>query len=558
MEIRFVGNNPRHIYDMVLNYYLDDIIRFLPGVDYYKSLELMQESDWLIHVDAFFPELQPGGSIFFAGKLADYMGAGRPILALTGTRSPADEIVSKAGGVTVDAGDIAGLANTLEQILSGAIAPTVNPAYVEQYSAKRVAQRFDFAAEVLCGQRWKLRSDRWPALPPVSSEKKLVTICVPGYNVERYLERCLRTLLDHEYVSEIEVLIIDDGSKDHTAEIGTLFQSHFPGIVRLIRKENGGHGSTINRAVQEGQGRYFMVVDGDDWIDSAQFAKLLSGIKSGEFDTDLISSNYHEVNMESGACSPWKQSVEVEYFKELPFEQLDVEQVYFTLASSMIKLSILKDMNKPLQEHTYYVDVEYILFPVPYLNTVMFADYYIYKYCRGNAEQSVHIPNMVKRYDHHERVMRRVLDYGKSSVMSDPQRTYYNAILKRLLYTHYALCVVYDADKECGYARGKEFDVFLRTEHPELAQWIGTAMRQVAVARRYNFSVNRVEKSAELRLLWVKARVKQGIKKGLLQNRIVRCLMYNRFTVKISKHPFFVEGKGKSIKRRIRRLCGLE
>ena len=557
MEIRFIGNNPRNIYDMVLNYYLEDVVHFYPGVDYYKSLELMQESEWLIHVDAFFPGIEPGGSIFFAGKLADYMGANRPILALTGMGSPADEIVSKAGGLSVRPWDISELANTFEQILSGAVCPELNTAYTEQYSAPRVAQKFDFAAEILCGQTWKLRSDRWPVLPSAGSQEKLVTVCVPGYNVQRYLERCLRTLLDHEYVSETEVLIIDDGSKDHTAEIGKLFEAHYPGIVRLISKENGGHGSTINRAIQEGRGTYFMVVDGDDWIDSTQFEKLLTGIKSREFDADLISSNYHEVNMESGMCSPWKQSVEVEYFKKLSFEQLDVEQVYFTLASSLIRLSILKEMNQPLQEHTYYVDVEYILFPVPYLNTVMFADYYIYKYCRGNAEQSVHIPNMVKRYDHHERVMRRVLNYEKVSAMTEAQRAYYNAILRRLLYTHYALCVVYDTDKECGYTRGKEFDAFLSAEHPALAQWIGKNMRQVKVARRYNFCVNRVENSVELKVFRINTRIRQKMKRLLVQNRIIRHLVYNRFTMKISKHDFFVNGKGENIKQYLKGILSL-
>jgi len=553
LEIRLIGNNPRKIHDMVLNYYLDDVIKFLPSVDYYESLRQMQQSDWLLHVDAFFPEIESGGSIFFAGKLSDYMGAKRPILALTGEGTPADEIVSKAGGLSVRSWDIAGLANTLEKILSGAVKPVLNEQYAAQFSAECVAGQFDRAVGRLCGENWSLRINEWPQIPAASREK-LVTICVPGYNVERYLERCLRTLLSHDYVADIEVLVIDDGSKDHTADIANLFEQHFPGIVRLIRKENGGHGSTINRAVLEGRGKYFMVVDGDDWIDSTQFSKLLALIKNGEIDSDIISSNYHEVNMESGLCSPWCQETEVEYFKQLSFEQLDVKKVYFTLASSLIKLSILKEINIPLQEHTFYVDVEYILFPVPHINTVTFVDYYIYKYCRGNDEQSVHIPTMVKRYDHHERVMKRVLDYEKTSTMSAAQKTYYHAILERLLFTHYALGIVYDPDKQCGYARIKEFDVFLRHEHPELARWIGRNMRQVAIARRYNFCSTRTEKSVELKIHQINTKMKQTIKRIMRHNRIIRCLVYNRFTVKISKHDFFVYGAGKYFKVKIKKI----
>ena len=440
LDMRFIGNNPRAIQDMVLNYYLDDVIHFQEGVDYYQSLALMQGSDWLLHVDAFFPELTPGGSIFFAGKLADYMGAGKPIFALTGAGSPADEIVKKAGGVSVVPWETAGIANRLEEILSSAEEkPEINERYVTQYSADHAAALFDKKVEELCGLScWEPRVRKWPQCRR-SNPEKLMTICVPSYNVGRYLERCLRTLINHEYAADIEVLVVDDGSKDYTAQIAKAFEDRYPGIVRLIQKENGGHGSTINRAIKEGIGRYFMVVDGDDWVDSEQFEKLLAKIKIRQIDTDIISSNYHEINMETGICTLCEQQVQVEYFEAVPFEKLDLENIYFTLASTLIKLSVLRQVNQSLQEHTFYVDVEYILFPVPYLKDVTFVKYCIYKYCRGNTEQSVYIPTMVKRYDHHERVMKSVLKYKQEHPTSKAQRIYYNAILKRHLYTHYAL-----------------------------------------------------------------------------------------------------------------------
>lgn len=551
--IRIIGNNPRHLKDMVLNYYLDDVIQFEKNVDYYKSLELMEESDWLIHVDAFFNEIEKGGSIFFAGKLADYMGAGRPILALTGNGSPADEIVSKAGGISLRLWDIEGIANTFERIVTKSVYLQLNKTYIETFNALSVARKFDKRVEMLCGENWELRINEWKSIP-LSQDDKLVTICVPGYNVDRYLERCLRTLLDHEYAANLEILVIDDGSKDHTADIARTFENHYPGIVKVIQKKNGGHGSTINRAIAEGCGKYFMVVDGDDWIDSDQFASLLSLIKENDIDVDIISSNYHEVNLESGVCSPWKQNGEIEYFKELSFDEIDVDNVYFTLASSLFKLSLLHKLNKPLQEHTFYVDVEYILFPIPYVETVMFIDYYIYKYCRGNAEQSVHIPTMVNRYDHHERVLKRVLEHERTCEMTQSQNRYYISILKKLLYTHYSLCFVYDSDKERGYQRAKVFDEYLLQNNPDLARWVGKAMPAVSIARKHVFNPQGCEKDFRYRFENYRNKSRQFLKSQIKKNPYIRRFIINRYTVRIAQSEFFSNGKGKKIKTFIKKV----
>lgn len=551
LEMRFIGNNPRYLQDMVMNFYLDDVIHFEKGVNYYQSLDRMQESDWLLHVDAFFPELSPGGSIFFAGKLADYLGAGRPIFALTGSESPADKIVRKAGGVSVLQFEIDKIADALEEILCGTLKPELKPEYIEQYSAPVVAARFDERVDQLCTKTWTPQYESWPVLPEAHQEK-LVTICVPSYNVQRYLERGLRSLLDHKYAAEIEVLVVDDGSVDCTSQIAAEFEKHYPGIVRLIKKPNGGHGSTINRAIKEGTGRYFMVVDADDWIDSAQFEKLLDKIKEGTINTDIISSNYHEVDMGSGQCSPWEQQAKIQYFKAQKFDEIDVEHVYFTLASSLIKLQILKDLNMPLQEHTFYVDVEYILFPVPRLNTVMFVDYYIYKYCRGNSEQSVHIPTMINRYDHHERVMKRVLQYEKDTEMTLAQKKYYDAILRRLLYTHYSLCLAYDTDLERGCSRAKEFDQFMKQVNPELAQWIGKEMPILRVARRTGFNAARVKRSSRLKC-------RRFIKGKIFKMKpLAKKILYNRVTIKIGKSNFFENGFGHKIKEKARKLMGFQ
>lgn len=554
LEVRFVGNNPQAIRDMVLNYYLDDIIRMESGVDYYESLRLMQQSDWLIHVDAFFGDVTPGGSLFFAGKLADYMGTGKPILALTGAGTPADEIVQMAGGVCCRAWDIPAIAMEIEKILCGRQDATVHMEYRVRYNAKTVASFFDYRLDELLGINWSMKRVDWSETAPASQDK-LITVCVPSYNVERYLDRCLSTLVNHSMAAKVEVLVVDDGSKDHTAQIADAYEIHYPGIVRLIQKNNGGHGSTINRALQEAKGRYFMVVDGDDWVNSEDFSKLLVDIDAGKLRSDLISSNYFEIDMESAFLSPRLQETEVPMYQEQKFEELELEKVYFTMHCSLFSTAVLRKANMPLQEHTFYVDVEYILFPIPYIETVTFVDYSIYRYCRGNAEQSVFLPTMVKRYDQHERVMKRVIEYAYSVDMTLEQLVYYEAVLKRLLFTHYALCVVYDKDQEQGYARGRIFDTYLYKTAPNLWKWIVTALPAAKMARAKHFDCKAVQRAEKSVLRKLGRKCKNAVR-SITHSKLAQKLVYNRFTIRIGKQKFFTHGKGKAIKNRLRRYCG--
>ncbi|MCL2190063.1 MAG: glycosyltransferase family 2 protein, partial [Defluviitaleaceae bacterium] len=93
----------------------------------------------------------------------------------------------------------------------------------------------------------------------------IITFIVPAYNSEGTLEKCLHSLLDKQSQSKIEILIVNDGSTDSTAEIAQVFVNKHPNC-RLINKENGGHGSVINVASKLASGKYIKVIDSDDWV----------------------------------------------------------------------------------------------------------------------------------------------------------------------------------------------------------------------------------------------------------------------------------------------------
>ena len=123
---------------------------------------------------------------------------------------------------------------------------------------------------------------------------KLVTIIVPMYNIEQYITKCIESFkqVDKKYYADFEVIVVNDGSTDNSLQVVEDLIINSCLNIRLVNKENGGHGSTINVGIKESKGKFFKVIDGDDWIDVPSFEKLLEELKG--IDVDMIITNYTE------------------------------------------------------------------------------------------------------------------------------------------------------------------------------------------------------------------------------------------------------------------------
>ena len=122
---------------------------------------------------------------------------------------------------------------------------------------------------------------------------KLLTFAIPCYNSQDYMEHCIDSILPGG--EDIEILIIDDGSKDRTAEIADDYERRYPGIVRAIHQENGGHGEAVNAGIRNATGLYFKVVDSDDWVDADAYKKILEKLREfagGPTTIDMLLANY--------------------------------------------------------------------------------------------------------------------------------------------------------------------------------------------------------------------------------------------------------------------------
>ncbi len=122
---------------------------------------------------------------------------------------------------------------------------------------------------------------------------KILSVAIPCYNSEKYMEKCIESLLPGG--EDVEILIVDDGSKDRTAEIADAYEKKYPGIVKAIHQENGGHGEAVNTGLRNATGLYFKVVDSDDWVDASAYPKILHALRElagGPQTVDMVISNF--------------------------------------------------------------------------------------------------------------------------------------------------------------------------------------------------------------------------------------------------------------------------
>ena len=121
---------------------------------------------------------------------------------------------------------------------------------------------------------------------------KVLTISIAAYNVEKYIRQALDSLLIKD-IDKLEILVEDDGGTDGTADIVKEYEKKYPNSIKLVHKENGGYGSTINKSIGIATGKYFKQLDGDDWYDKSNLQKLVNILE--KINSDVVYSPYVEV-----------------------------------------------------------------------------------------------------------------------------------------------------------------------------------------------------------------------------------------------------------------------
>lgn len=240
-----------------------------------------------------------------------------------------------------------------------------------------------------------------------------LTFVVPAYNIERYLDRCVSSLVATKPNNDIEVIIVDDGSTDGTGALADTYAEKLP-QVKVIHQENKGHGGAVNAGIAAAQGTYIKVVDADDWVSSGSLTRVMEilrdQIRSGD-PIDLLVTDYvydkagkrvkHTVNfrhvMDTERILTWDD-----------LRHFNVSQ-YMIMHTLIFRTQVVRDSKMVLPEHTFYVDFIYAYQPFPWVKSLMYVDTPFYHYFIGRDGQSVETESMIRRVDQLRRVNHEML-----------------------------------------------------------------------------------------------------------------------------------------------------
>ena len=242
---------------------------------------------------------------------------------------------------------------------------------------------------------------------------KILSIAVPCYNSQDYMEHCIESLLVGG--EDVEILIVDDGSKDATAEIADNYAKKYPTIVKALHQENGGHGEAVNTGIKNASGIYFKVVDSDDWVDADAYRQILAKLQEltgGETTLDMFISNF--VYEKQGA----RRKKVMKYTLELPQDRIfswnDVllmpKGKYLLMHSVIYRTKLLRECGLKLPKHTFYVDNIFVYQPLPHVKKMYYMDVDFYRYFIGRADQSVNEKVMIGRIDQQIKVNKIMVD----------------------------------------------------------------------------------------------------------------------------------------------------
>lgn len=269
---------------------------------------------------------------------------------------------------------------------------------------------------------------------------KVLSVVIPAYNTELYLERCLDSLLYNESVIQyLDIIVVDDGSSDDTSKLANRYRKLYPESISVLEKENGGHGSAVNAGIKVATGKYVRIVDSDDWVDVDNFEEYVKKLKKEKADIVVTDVRRQQLYDESELNFRFKEKND----KPIPIGKIEdkvMEDDFFfefSMHSMTVKTEKLREVwGSGLLEKTFYVDQQFVAKVFMCARTYIEYNFNIYMYFIGRPEQSMG-DGFFKHIDDHERVLKWLLKTTRDKNLPK----YYKKIVSRqivlMLGTHY-------------------------------------------------------------------------------------------------------------------------
>lgn len=310
---------------------------------------------------------------------------------------------------------------------------------------------------------------------------KYISFVIPCYNSQDYMEHAIESILIGG--DDVEIIIVNDGSKDKTSEIAHEYEKKYPNIIKAVDKENGGHGDAVNTGLDHATGKYFKVVDSDDWVDAEALKKILELLGRLEYEReeiDMLISNY--VYEKEGAshkkCIHYRNVLprdEVFHWENTGYFHIGQ---YILMHSVIYRTNLLKLIQLQLPKHTFYVDNIYVYYPLPHVRKLYYLDVDFYRYYIGREDQSVNEKNMIERVDQQIYVTKTMIDMYRIKKISNKKLRMYMINYLAIMMTVSSILLIRSKKKEnlekkkelWNYLKKKDFRTYMKIRYGILGQ----------------------------------------------------------------------------------------
>lgn len=227
---------------------------------------------------------------------------------------------------------------------------------------------------------------------------KILTILIPSYNMEHYLPQCLDSMLADGAHDALEILVVNDGSKDGTLRIAQEYASKYPATVRIIDKENGNYGSCVNRGLSEAQGKYVKVVDADDSVDKQIFSSFVQFLT--ETDADLVLSDF--VRVDEQGLKTKQTTFPFPTGRSLPMNEVCDTPAFLDMEMHAVtyRTQCLRELHYRQTEGISYTDQQWIFLPMSAVQRVAYFPHTIYRYLVGRTGQTMDADVKLRHLSH--------------------------------------------------------------------------------------------------------------------------------------------------------------
>ena len=383
--------------------------------------------------------------------------------------------------------------------------------------------------------------------------KKILSIIIPTYNAAKFLDKGLSSFIidDNSLLNMLDIVVVNDGSTDNSVEIAQKYVNKYPDVYRILNKENGGHGSAINEGVKIIKGSYFKVVDADDWVNTDVLKETICYLRDNENkhenfadavlmsyrsyvlqreNTDVLketicylrdNENKHENFADAVLMSYRSYVLQRENTDEYPYDDKYItknggpynagyvdEHLYdfwwgLSLHGVIYNTQFYRNTGLTLSEGVFYEDQEFSIIPMAYAKSIYAYDKALYEYRVGDVNQSVSIESSLKRLDHYEKVIMKLIEAGRDEKhFSIGGKQLWFDKTSKFINDYLQLCLIRNNDKKQLRKRMKLFVSQIEKKNTAMYRCVKKNYKVFCVLNKMHMS-DRVYQDYFIRLLHI-------------------------------------------------------